>query len=79
MHIFARCHFMSLHKCRNVMKAFQESEFGYCPIVWIFHGHRSLNNSMDKLHKRALRLVYREVTSVYEDLLMRDGSPKIYH
>ena len=45
LHAFARIsHFMSLHKRRNVMKAFLESEFGYCPSVWIFHGHRSLNN-----------------------------------
>ena len=49
-HAFARIsHFMSLHKRRNVMKACLESEFGYCPLVWIFHGHRSLNSTMDKL------------------------------
>ena len=66
---------MSLHKRRNVMKAFLESEFGHCP----FHGHRSLNNSMDKLHDRALRLVYRDETSAYEDLLRKDGSSKIHH
>ena len=70
---------MSLHKRRNVMKAFLESEFGYRPLVWIFHGHRSLNNSMDKLHERALRLVYRDETSAYEDLLRKDSSSKIHH
>ena len=70
---------MSLHKRRNVMKAFLKSEFGYCPLVWIFHGYRSLNNSMDKLHERALRLVYRDETSAYEDLLRKNGSSKIHH
>ena len=40
LHAFPRIsHFMSLHKRRNVMKAFLEFEFGYCPLVWIFHGH----------------------------------------
>ena len=70
---------MSLHKRRNVMKAFLESEFGYCSLVWIFHWHRCLNNSMDKLDERALRLVYGDKTSAYEDLLREDGSSKIHH
>ena len=62
LHAFARkSHFILLHKRRNVMKAFLESEFGYFPLGWIFHGHRSLNNSMDKLHERALRLVHIEM------------------
>ena len=48
------------------MKAFVESEFGYCPLIWTFHGNRSLNNCMNKLHERALRLVYRDYDSTYE-------------
>ena len=34
---------------------------------------------MDKLHERALRLVYRDEISAYEDLLRKDGSSKIHH
>ena len=34
---------------------------------------------MDKLHERALRLVYQDKTSTYEDLLRKDGSSKIHH
>ena len=61
------------------MKAFVESEFGYCPLIWTFHGNRSLNNCMNKLHERALRLVYRDYDSTYESLLLKDGSSMIHH
>ena len=30
--------FMSLNQRRTSMKTFIESRFGYCPLVWIFHG-----------------------------------------
>ena len=80
LHALARIsHYMSLQKRRNVMKAFVESEFGYCPLIWTFHGNRSLNNCMNKLHERALRLVYRDYGSTYESLLLKDGSSMIHH
>ena len=40
------------------MKAFIESQFGYCSLAWIFHGNRTLNNTMNNIQARALRLVY---------------------
>ena len=39
------------------MKAFVISQFNYCPLTWMFH-NRTLNNKINKLHERALRLVY---------------------
>ena len=38
------------HKRRMTMKAFVASEFGYCPLVWIFDG-RKLNSRVNKLHE----------------------------
>ena len=29
--------YMNIHKRRVTMKAFIASEFGYCPLVWMFH------------------------------------------
>ena len=50
---------MILNQRGIIMKAFIESQFGYCPLVWIFHGNRSLNNAMNKIEERgALRPVY---------------------
>ena len=29
--------YMNVEKRRIIMKAFTESQFGYCPLVWMFH------------------------------------------
>ena len=42
-------HFMSTDELRMVMKAFIESQFGYCPLAWVFHS-RTLNNRINQLH-----------------------------
>ena len=42
--------YMSMSKRRIIMKAFIESQFGYCPLIWMFH-NRTLNNRINKIHK----------------------------
>ena len=55
LHALARVsNYMSSDKLRMIMKAFIESQFGYCPLIWMFHS-RTLNNRMNRLHERALR------------------------
>ena len=61
------------------MKAFIESQFKCCPLVWMFHGNRGLNNAMNKIHERALRLIYSNTSSTYDELLEKDKSFKIHH
>ena len=40
LHALARIsHYMDLNKRRNLMKAFITSQFGYCPLIWMFHSH----------------------------------------
>ena len=70
--------FMSTDQLRIVMKAFVESQFGYCPLVWMFHS-RTLNNSINQLHERALRLTYKDPKSSFDDLLQKDNSFTIHH
>ena len=58
LHALARIsHYMDLNKRRNLMKYFITSQFSYCPLIWMFHS-RSLNNKINRIHERALRLVY---------------------
>ena len=58
LHALARiAHYMDFEKRRSLMNAFEMSQFNYCPLIWMFH-NRALNNSIDKIHERALRLVY---------------------
>ena len=61
-----------------LLKAFIESQFSYCPLVWMFH-NRTLNNRINKLHERALRLVYKDSRLTFEGLLEKDDSVTIHH
>ena len=54
---------MSLDRRCIVMKAFIESQFNYCPLIWIFHS-RTLNNKI----KKALRTVYSDCKSSFCEL-----------
>ena len=60
------------------MKAFIESQFGYCPLVWMFHS-RSLNNKINRIHERALRITYNDKSSNFQELLDKDNSVIIHH
>ena len=62
---------------RLIMNSFITSHFSYCPVVWMFHS-RKLNNRINKLHERALRMVYRDFNSSFEELLTKDKSVTIY-
>ena len=68
---------MSQDKLRIIMSAFIESQFRYCPLVWMFHS-RALNNRINRLHERALRLVYKDPHLTFEELLRKDNSFCIY-
>ena len=59
---------MSTPKLRMILKAFTESQFSYCPLVWMVHS-RTLNNRINSLYERALRLVYKDPKFSFEELL----------
>ena len=66
----------SLEKRRTLMKVFIESQFNYCPLIWMLRS-RTLNNKINHIHERALRTVYSVNLSFYE-LLDKDGSFTIH-
>ena len=79
IHALARIsNFMSQEKLRNIIKSFIELQFGYCLLIWIFHSG-TLNNRINRLHERALRLVYMENRLAFDDLLRKDNSFHIHH
>ena len=62
------------------MKTLIESQFNYCPLVWMFH-NRTINNKINRLHERALRIVYKDEPSdnlSFQNLLDKDGAVKIH-
>ena len=69
---------MCQDKLRVQMKAFIESQFGYCPLTWMFHS-RTLNNRINTIHERVLRLVYKDIHLTFEELLSKNNSFSIHH
>ena len=65
--------YMNEDKLRTIMKTFIESQFKYCPLLWMFHSRR-INNRINRLHERALRVVYKDDTLSFEKLLEKDDS-----
>ena len=59
------------------MRSFVESEFGYCPLIWMFH-NRTLNNKINHLYESALRLVYKDHNSTFSELLCKDNTLNIH-
>ena len=57
--------YMNLPKRRIITKSFITSQFGYCPLIWIFHS-RALSNKINSIHERALRITYNNRMSSFE-------------
>ena len=70
--------YMELTKQHILMIAFFDSQFNYCPLIWTFHS-RNLNNKINRLHERCLRVIYNDKTSSFEQLLENDNSVSIHH
>ena len=70
--------YMNTQKRRAIMKSFVTSQFSYCPLIWMFHSRR-LNNNINSIHERALRITYQDNASTFEELLNKDNSVSIHH
>ena len=78
LHALARVvNFMDLTKRKSLMKAFITSQFNYCPIIWMFYS-RQLNNRINKIQERVLKLVYKDNKLIFNDLLKLDNSVAIH-
>ena len=78
LHALARtAHYMDFEKWRTLMNAFVISQFNYCPLIWMFH-NRALNNRINKIHERALRLVYQNKNLSFSELLELDNAVTIH-
>ena len=69
--------YLGTNKLRLLMRAFVTSQFQYCPLVWMFHS-RKMNNKINRLHERALRIACKDYASSFESLLEKDGSVTIH-
>ena len=68
---------MTIDKREILLNSFITAQFNYCPLIWMCHG-RTLNNKINRIHERALRIVYNDYKSNFKKLLERDHSFTIH-
>ena len=65
--------YVTLNKCRILIRSFIISQFNYRPLIWMIE-NRGLNDKINRIHERALRIVYDDYIFSFEDLLSKDKS-----
>ena len=79
LHALTRCSkFMSTETRRLIFKSFIISQLNYCPLVWMLHT-KQLNNGINSLHERALRVTYQDRNSTFSELLNLDKMVSIHY
>ena len=61
----------------TINEKFIMSRFSYCPLIRMCH-NKKIINQINKLHERALRLVYKDKSSSFRELIERGKSVTIY-
>ena len=54
-----------------------KSQFTYCPLIWIFTP-RYLNNALNDINERALRLIYNDSEKLFNSILTENNVKTIY-
>ena len=68
---------MNLSQRKCIIRTFISTQFGYCPFVWFFC-KRKINNRMNRIQERALRIVQKYYVSTFAQLLEKDSSVSIH-
>ena len=64
------CTILSFNKRKVLMNAFVMSQFASSPLIGMFV-ERTLNSKINAMHFRALKIVYRDNVSTFDQLLKR--------
>ena len=59
-----------------IFNSFIRSNFDYCPLAWHFCGKQN-NAKLEKLQERALRIIYKDYKSTYDELLISSKNTTI--
>ena len=68
---------MRFEQRKHIVHSFITSHFSYCPLVWMFHSRR-LNNHINHIHERDLRIIYQDYNSSLKHLVRKDSSLTIH-
>ena len=59
------------------MRAFITIRFQYYPLIWMFHS-RQLNQKINKIQERALRITYKDTEYPFSEILQKDSAVTIH-
>ena len=68
---------LDFNQRKLLMNAFITSQFSHAPVVWMFHS-RKQNHHISYIHEKALRVVYKERNSSFDELLEKGNCCKIH-
>ena len=78
LHALSRIsHFLDTEQLKRIMRAFILSQFNYYPLIWMFC-NRILDNKVNRIHERALRITYKDMRSDFDTMLLRDNAVTIH-
>ena len=78
LHALAKVsHYMDEDKRRILFNSYFSSQFNYCPLIWMNHS-KSINKKMNNLHERALRFIYCDHSSNFQELPQGHNSVTIH-
>ena len=69
---------LSFHKRKLLLNTFIESQFSHCPLIWMFCS-RQMNAKINRIQERALRIIYNDYSSSFNELLRNDKTISIHH
>ena len=64
-------------KCKLLYNSFVMSNFRYCPLIWMFCG-KTANKEINRVHKRALRILLKDYDASFEELLIRNDEKTVH-
>ena len=70
-------HYLTEDQKLLLLNSVVKSQFSYCPLIWMFTS-RYLNNALNSIHERALRLIYNDYELPF-DRILEDNKQKSIH
>ena len=69
--------FLTLEKTKIVACSMIESQFAYCPLIWMFCSKTDMQR-VEKVQYKTLQVVYNNYMATYDELLALDNKLKIH-
>ena len=69
--------FLTLEKAKILACSMMESQFAYCPLIWMFCSKTDMQR-VEKVQYKSLQVVYNNYMATYDELLALDNKLKIH-